>query len=59
MRILLPFLLLASRLAAQTPDAVTLARRVDSLATSAIASGPLAGLSIAIARGDRIGLRKR
>ena len=54
MRILLPFLLLASRLAAQTPDAVTLARRVDSLATSAIASGPLAGLSIAIARGDRI-----
>lgn len=47
-------LLLVSPLAAQAPDAVTLARRVDSLATSAIEKGPLAGLGIAIARGDRI-----
>ena len=53
-RPLLGLLLLASRLAAQAPDAATLARRVDSLATSAIANGPLAGLSIVVGRGDRI-----
>ena len=54
MRAMLPFLVFATPLAAQAPDAATLARRVDSLATSAIAQGPLAGLSIVIARGDRI-----
>ncbi|HEX9166932.1 MAG TPA: serine hydrolase domain-containing protein, partial [Gemmatimonadales bacterium] len=44
---------LAAPAAAQVPDSVVL-RRVDSLAAAAIAQGPLAGLSIAVARGDRI-----
>ena len=57
-RPLLWLLLLASPLAAQGPDAVTLARRVDSLAISAITNGPLAGLAIAVARGDRIQVAK-
>lgn len=47
-------LLVATPLAAQAPDAVTLARRVDSLATNAIKNGPLAGLAIVVARGDKI-----
>ena len=58
MRAILPLLLLATPLAAQAPDAATLARRVDSLATSAIANGPLAGLAIVVARGDRIQVAK-
>lgn len=52
-------LLGAAPLAAQTaPAPATLVRRVDSLATSAIANGPLAGLSIAITRGDQVLLAK-
>ena len=59
MRPLLPLLFLSSIATAQSaPDAVTLARRVDSLATSAIEKGPLAGLAIVVARGDRIQLAK-
>ena len=59
MRLVLPLLLFATGAAAQSaPDAVTLARRVDSLATNAIEKGPLAGLAIVVARGDRIQLAK-
>ena len=54
MRVMLPLLILAMPVAAQAPDPATLARRVDSLATSAIEQGPLAGLGIVVARGDRI-----
>jgi CubicO group peptidase (beta-lactamase class C family) len=57
-RPLLWLLLLASPAAAQGPDPVTLARQVDSLATSAIEKGPLAGLGIAVARGDKLLLAK-
>jgi CubicO group peptidase (beta-lactamase class C family) len=58
MRNLLALLVLTSPVAAQAPDAPTLVRWVDSLATSAITKGPLAGLAIVVARGDRILLAK-
>lgn len=52
-------LFLAAPLAAQkAQDAATLARQVDSLATSAIEKGPLAGLGIVVARGDRVLIAK-
>lgn len=59
MRSTLALLLLAAPIEAQQgPDALTLARQVDSLASSAIEKGPLAGLAIVVARGDRILLAK-
>jgi len=54
-RVALLVMLATAPAAAQTaPDPATLARRVDSLATSAIEKGPLAGLSIVVMRGDRV-----
>lgn len=50
---LMAVLALVTPASAQAPDSLVL-RRVDSLAAAAIAQGPLAGLSIAVARGDRI-----
>lgn len=46
-------LALVAPASAQVPDSLVL-RRVDSLAAAAIAQGPLSGLSIVVARGDRI-----
>jgi CubicO group peptidase (beta-lactamase class C family) len=49
---------LAAPLMGQAPADSVVLRRVDSLATVALTQGPLAGLSIAVARGDRIVLAK-
>jgi CubicO group peptidase (beta-lactamase class C family) len=43
---------------AQAPSDEVVLRRVDSLAAAAVAQGPLAGLSIVVARGDRVVLAK-